>query len=119
MTKERRNHPRVSVSHPVLYFTDVDPTPRLGLTVDLSLGGTQIESLQNLTRNEEIEIAIHTDLLVVKCKGKVIYVLEPEKGRVKAGIRFDAMSEYDKLYLVHHLFYIMEQQTLQATLSPS
>ncbi|NIO06078.1 MAG: hypothetical protein GTN74_16205 [Proteobacteria bacterium] len=117
MTKERRSHPRVEVSHPVLYFSSIHPRPRLALTVDLSLGGTQIETLQGLAENEGIEVAIHTDLLVIKCKGKVIHVLEPEKGRVRAGIQFDAISEYDKLYLMHHLLHLMEKRALQPSLS--
>ena len=35
--KERRSYPRVEVSHPVLYFTDIYPRPKAASTVDLSI----------------------------------------------------------------------------------
>ncbi|NIQ39590.1 MAG: hypothetical protein GTN81_13510 [Proteobacteria bacterium] len=116
MTEERRKHPRIKASHPVVFHTNVERKPRLGLTVDLSMGGTQIESVYSLTTHEELELAIHTDLLIIACKGKVMYVFEPDSGNVKAGIRFEALSEYDRLYLRHYLFHIMGQRMLEPSL---
>jgi hypothetical protein len=98
MTEERRNHPRIKVAHPVVFHTDMERKPRLGLTVGL-------------------ELSIHTDLLIIACRGKVMYVLEPDSGNVKAGIKFETLSEYDRLYLRHYLFHIMDQRTLEPSLS--
>jgi c-di-GMP-binding flagellar brake protein YcgR len=117
MTEERRNHPRIKVAHPVVFHTDMERKPRLGLTVDLSMGGTQIESVYSLTNHEGLELSIHTDLLIIACRGKVMYVLEPDSGNVKAGIKFETLSEYDRLYLRHYLFHIMDQRTLEPSLS--
>jgi c-di-GMP-binding flagellar brake protein YcgR len=107
---ERRNFPRVEATNPVLYFTDSYPRPNLAWTLDLSLGGTKIESSNGLMTGERfwMHIAIHPQ--TIKCRGRAIYVLEPENGGMKAGIKFEELSEHDKLYIRQYLSYVMEQQ---------
>ena len=107
---ERRNFPRVEATHPVLYFTESYPRPKVAWTLDLSLGGTRIVTSDSLTTGERfwINIAIHPEK--IKCRGKTIYVLKPERGDMKAGIKFEELSVHDKLYLRQYLSYLLEQQ---------
>lgn len=107
---ERRNHPRVETSHPVLCFTDIYPRPKGASTLNLSLGGTKIETPHGLTTGERLEITIAIRPQAITCRGKAIYVTGPENGCVRAGIKFEELSEYDKLYLREYLSYAMEQQ---------
>ena len=85
---ERRNRPRVKISHSILYSSDVYPRPKVASTLDLSLGGTKIESPYNLTRDEGLEITIAIHPQAIKCRGKVMHVLWPENGKIEAGIQF-------------------------------
>ncbi len=108
---ERRNHPRVKVSHPVLYFTDSYPRPKVGSTVDLSLGGVRIETPYGLISGERLEISIAIRPQVIRCKGQVVHILWPGGERLKAGIRFEELSKKDGLYLGEYISNIIEQQT--------
>ena len=114
---ERRVHPRVEVSHPALYVADIYPRPKVALTLDLSLGGTKIEILHSLSRDEGLEISIAIRPQTIKCRGKVIYVVGPRNGKMQAGIQFEELSEHDRLYLRQYLFYVIEQRALAASLS--
>ena len=107
---ERRNSPRLEVSHFVLYFSDIYPRPRVASTLDLSLGGTRIRTSYGLITGERLEISIAIQPQVIKCRGKAIYILAPENGSMKAGIKFEELSEHDKLYLRQYLSYVMEQR---------
>lgn len=107
---ERRNDPRVEVSHPVIYFPDVYPRPKIAKTVDLSMGGTKIESQYSLTKDEGLALTICTDSEVVKCRGKVVYVIGSEADKLHAGIRFEELSKGDELYLRQYLSYIIGQR---------
>jgi len=107
---ERRSYPRVEVSHPVIYHLDVYPRPRIAKTVDISMGGTKIESPYNLSQDEGVKVTICTDSEVIKCRGKVVYVTETEDGRVRAGIEFRELSKGDRIYLGQYLSYVMERQ---------
>jgi len=44
----RRDHLRVKVSHPVLYFSEAYPRPQIASTNELSVAGTTIETLDIL-----------------------------------------------------------------------
>ena len=107
---ERRAHPRVEVCHPVLYFTDIYPRPKVASTLDLSLGGTGIETPYDLIKGERLEMSIAIRPQSIKCRGKTVYVLRPDNGRVKAGIEFEDLSEHDWLYLRQYVAYVMENQ---------
>jgi hypothetical protein len=107
---ERRSCPRVGASHPVLCFTDIYPRPKGASTLDLSLGGTRIETPHDLTMGESLEITIAIRPQSITCRGKAIYVTRPENGRVRAGIKFEGLSEYDRLYLREYLAQAVEQQ---------
>jgi len=107
---ERRTYPRVEVSHTVLYFIDFYPRPTIASTLDLSLGGTKIESLYSLNKDEGLGISIAIRFQVIKSRGKVVYVLEQEAGKIEAGIQFEEMPEHDRRYLRQYLFQVMEKQ---------
>ena len=107
---ERRNYPRLEVSHPVLYFTGIYPKPKVASTLDLSLGGTRIETPYGLITGERLEITISIRPQSITCRGKAIYVTEPGEGSMKVGIKFEELSEYDKLYLRQYLSYVTEQR---------
>lgn len=107
---ERRNSPRLRVSHPALYFTDIYPRPNVASTVDLSLGGTKIKIPHSLIAGERLEITIAIHPQAIKCRGKTIYVVWLEKGKMEAGIQFEELSTQDKLYLRQYLAYLAEQR---------
>jgi hypothetical protein len=108
--KERRSHPRVKASRSVLYFTDIYPRPKVAATVDLSLGGTRVKTLDRLNPGEGIEIVIALDPKAIKCRGQVIHVHRPEGEGLEAGVRFEDLSEEDKLCLRQSLLPFMDEQ---------
>jgi len=114
---ERRAYPRIEVSHPVIYISDIYPSPKTASTIDLSLGGTKIETLHSLAKGERLQISIAVHPEVIKFRAKVVYVLWPDAERLQAGVRFDEISEHDKLYLRQYLFHVLEQQAI-TTLFP-
>lgn len=109
---ERRNHPRLGVSHFVLYFSDIYPRPRVASTLDLSLGGTRIKTSYGygLIAGERLEISVAIPPQAIRCRGKAIYVLGPEDGSMKAGIKFEGLSVHDTLHLKQYLSQGLEQR---------
>lgn len=107
---ERRGCTRVEVSHPVLYRTDVDPRPKVGSTLDLSMEGTRIETPYRLIKGERLEISIAIDPQVIKCRGKVVHIQWSDGERLKAGIRFKELSSHDRLFLGQYVSYVVEKQ---------
>ncbi len=110
---ERRSHPRVEVSHSVVYFTEFYPRlpkPKVASTLDLSQGGTKIESPDSLPKNSRLQIIIAIPPKAIRCKAKVIYVSELENDKVEAGIQFEELSIRDKLYLNRYLSRLMTQR---------
>ena len=112
---ERRSHPRVRVSHPVLYFTDIFPKPRVATTIDLSMGGTRIETPYSLISGENLEISIAIHPQVIKSRSQVVHIL-PLPGermfagtRFEAGLRFEEMSTQDRTFLEEYISRVMEQ----------
>jgi len=113
---ERRSHPRAKASHPVLYFSDIFPRSRVSSTVDISLGGARMETTPfSLISGEDLDLSIAIHPRVIKCKGKVVRVLE-ESGqrpmarvRFEAGVQFEGMSERDRSYLGEYISYVMGQ----------
>ncbi|NIS69341.1 MAG: hypothetical protein GTO12_10440 [Proteobacteria bacterium] len=100
---ERRSQPRVEISHTVLYFSDHYPRPRVGSTLDLSHGGTRIETPYGLRKGERLEISIAIDPRVIKCRGKVVHLLWVSSNKLRVGIRFDDLSKQDRLYLKQYI----------------
>jgi hypothetical protein len=113
---ERRSHPRVKVSHPALFLSDMVPRPRVATTVDLSMGGTRIETPYNLIFGEGLQISIAIHPQTIKCKGRVVHISpvwgERQKtgARFEAGVQFEAMSKHDRLYLGQYISHVMEQR---------
>ena len=96
----------------MLYSKDVYPRLALGSTLDLSMGGTKIESLYGLRGGDRLNLTIGIDPQAIRCRGKVIYVLQPESGKTQAGIELQELSERDRLYLRQYLFHVMEQEAI-------
>ena len=112
---EKRSYPRIEISHPVIYFPDVHPRPKIAKTLDLSMGGTKIESRYGLVKDEGLKITICTDSEVLKCRGKVVHVTGMEDGRMEAGIEFEELSKGDRIYLGQYLSYMMDRQARAST----
>jgi len=108
---EKRIHPRIEVSHAALYSKDIYPRQTIASILDLSMGGTKIETFYGMRRGDRLEITIGTRPEAIKCRGKVIHVSLPENGKVKAGIEFEELSAHDKLYLGQYLSYLMKQRS--------
>jgi hypothetical protein len=108
---DRRSHPRIEVSHTALYRKDVYSRPTIASILDLSLGGTKIETLFDMRSGDKLEITIGIPPQAIRCRGKVIHVSLPENGKVKAGMQFDELLAHDKLYLGQHLLDLMEKRS--------
>ncbi len=100
---ERRRYPRVQASHPVLYYSDIYPRPKVASTLDLSLGGAKIESRYLLIEREGLEISIGIQPQVVKCRGKVMYALDRDGERHRVGIQFEDLSGQDSDFLGQYI----------------
>jgi hypothetical protein len=107
---ERRVHPRVELAGTALYRKDIYPKLTLASILDLSLGGTKIETLYSLTKDDGLEITIGIQSRAIRCRGKVIHVSLPENGKVKAGIQFEELPDHHRLYLRQYISYAMEQR---------
>ncbi len=107
---ERRAHPRVDVSHPVLYRSDLYPRPNIASTRNLSQGGSRIKIPYSLVAGEGLEVSIAIHPQVVRCRGKVVYVSWLEQGKMEAGIQFEKLSGRDSLYLRHYLSHLLERE---------
>ncbi len=111
---ERRTYPRVEVSQAVLYVSHLYPRHKVANTVDLSLGGTGIETPYSLIKGETLQISIALRPEVIKCGGQVVHTLWRDGQKLKAGIQFEGMSEGDRLYLKQYLFHVMERQATES-----
>jgi c-di-GMP-binding flagellar brake protein YcgR len=107
---ERRSHPRVQVSHPVLYSSNNHPRPKVASTLDLSAGGIRIETPYNLMVGETLKLSVAIHPQVIECKGEVVHVLWLDGETLKAGVRFEELSKLDRLYLGQHISYVKEQR---------
>jgi c-di-GMP-binding flagellar brake protein YcgR len=107
---ERRKHQRIDASHPVLYYSDIYPRPKVAATLDLSLGGARIETRYPLMKSEGLEIAIAIKPQVIKCRGRVMYVIDSKGERLRVGVRFEDLSWQDSVSLGHYLSSMREQR---------
>lgn len=116
MVKERRHNPRIRVSHPCLFLTGISPSPRLASTVDLSLGGVRVATPYCLITGQMIDLTIAIGGSVISCRGRVVYVLLDVDGPM-AGVRFEEISNQDRLHLDEHISNLLEQQSERSYLS--
>jgi c-di-GMP-binding flagellar brake protein YcgR len=107
---EKRKYPRIEASHPVLYYSDIYPRPKVASIVDISLGGARIETRYALMEYEGLDISIAIQPQVIKCKGRVMYVLDSEGERLQAGVRFEDLSPQDSNFLGQYISSIADQQ---------
>ncbi|NIQ37502.1 MAG: hypothetical protein GTN81_02775 [Proteobacteria bacterium] len=106
---ERRRFERIEAFHPVLYYSDIYPRPKVASTLDISLGGARIETRYSLIKSEGLDISIAIKPQVIKCRGRVMYALDPEGERQRVGIRFEDLSSQDSLFLGQYLSSMTEQ----------
>lgn len=104
---ERRVHPRIELASTVLYSKDILPRLIIASILNLSLRGAKIESLYNLNKGEWLEISIPMGQRTLKFRGEVRYALRPENAKVRAGVEFDELSDYDTLDLSQYLSDLM------------
>jgi hypothetical protein len=107
---ERRNHPRVAVSHPIHYHRGTGPGIEVSSTLDLSMGGVGIDTSCRLAMGEILDISIAIPPQVIKCKVRVVHVLRLIGKRLKAGLRFEEMSRKDRLCLGDYISFAVGQQ---------
>lgn len=107
---ERRNHPRVAVSHPIHYHRGTVPRSEVSSTLDLSMGGVGIDTSCRLAMGEILDISIAIPPQVIRCKGRVVHVLRLIGRRLKAGLRFEEMSRKDRLCLGDYISFAVGQQ---------
>jgi c-di-GMP-binding flagellar brake protein YcgR len=119
MTEERRNRPRIRVSHPVVYFTNSYPNSMLALTVDLSTGGAGIETPYSVRMGEKLKISIGISSQLIKCRGRVVHILRSKGEGLKAGVQFEDLSKKDTLYLTKYVSCVMKQQEEHRSLTRS
>jgi len=96
LSMERRRHPRVKASRPLLHFSEIYPGPTAASTLDLSVGGARMETFYNLILGQRLGISFSIPSEVIKCKGEVIHILQLADGKQRAGIRFDDLSKQDR-----------------------
>jgi c-di-GMP-binding flagellar brake protein YcgR len=102
--KERRRHPRFNASYAALFFTDTYTKPKVATLFDLGLGGIRIQTPYSLCSGESLEISFAIHPQIIRCRGRVVHVLWRSIEDVMAGIRFEVLSEQDRLYLEKHIY---------------
>jgi hypothetical protein len=100
--RDRRSHPRVSITRPLLYQSDIYPKPRMAVTTDLSLGGARIEDASSLYSQESLCLWFSLQPQVITGRGRVVHV-QQDGDRFSAGICFESMSEEDRMVLAQYL----------------
>lgn len=107
---ERRVYPRMKASLPVLYSSDIYFRPRVGSTLNLSIGGTRIETPYSVIKGERLRISIAIPPQGIKCRGKVVHISWLDGEKLKAGVRFEDLSKHDRICLREYIFSVMEQR---------
>ncbi len=107
---ERRVHPRMKASHPVIYSSDIYFRPRVGSTLDLSIGGTRIETPYGLIIGERVQISIAIPSQVIKCRSKVLHISRFDDESLEAGVRFEDMADHHRVCLLEYMLSIMGQR---------
>ncbi len=80
-------------------------------TFDLGLEGARIETTPyTLTQDEKLEVLIAIHPRTIKCRGKVVHLLQVSDEQPQAGIRFEEISEQDRLYLQEYISSVMERR---------
>ena len=110
---ERRNHPRIELDSTVLYSKDISPKLTIASVLNLSMGGTRIETLYPLNEDEGLELSIAVGERAMKCRGWVKYALRQEDGTVGAGVEFEPLSKSDRVYLRQYLSHLVEAQAAE------
>jgi len=108
---EGRKYSRIEACHPILYYCEIYPRPKVASTLDLSLGGLRIETRYSLIVHEGLVISIAIQPQVITCRGTVMYILDSDDHRVEAGVRFDELSSQNSMALGQYIFSVLGQRT--------
>ena len=99
---EKRTYPRIAVSRPLLYESDIYPKPRIAFTRDLSIGGARIEDAASLYTQERLSLWFSLETRVLPCRGRVVHIQQVGH-RFSAGICFESMTDEDRIALAQYL----------------
>lgn len=110
MNREKRVHPRVWVSRPLVYQSDIDKKTRVASTKDLSLGGARIENSSFLYCQESLNLWFSLEQRIVPCRGTVVHV-QQAGDKFSAGIRFESITDEDRMVLSQYLSNLMEEKS--------
>jgi hypothetical protein len=108
---ERTANPRVYESHPVFYVTNPYANQGEASTLNLSMGGLRMEAPNHMKRGERLEVSIAIPPQTIKCRGKVIHALKLRDEKTEVGVRFENLSDQDRLYLGKYISYAIEQRS--------
>ena len=109
-SKDRREHPRITVSVPVEIQTDASGSPIRGATADLSLSGCYIETIFPfpIGTNLDLQLSIDTTILIAA----TVVTCDPQVGN---GIGFVRMLPEDRQTLEAFLEAAQQAQDLRLT----
>ncbi len=95
--QEKRKYPRVATSNIVSYICiDKDGNELdqgMGRTVNISQGGTLLETSRPIESDYIVILTIDLDNNVIQTKGEVVHTRSVEAGKYLTGIRFQGTRE--------------------------
>jgi len=95
--KEKRKYPRVPTCNVISYVCiDDDGRPveeGMGMTVNISQGGTLIETSRPITSSFVLLIAVDPKKNVLETKGRVVHSQEVDRSKYLTGVEFLGSKE--------------------------
>jgi c-di-GMP-binding flagellar brake protein YcgR len=92
MIQEKRKHPRVPIKNPISYICIDDDGNQIdagmGTTVDISQGGTLIETAKAIESNYILLISIDLDENIIETKGRVAHTRSVGSAKYLTGVQF-------------------------------
>ena len=98
---DRRKHPRFSASHHVSFT--YNGRTRTSNTLDLSLGGTRIETVFPMRVGDVIEVSIVIGGNTISPLGKVVHGRKHPQLRYDSGFNFEKLQQEDRRFLIEYL----------------
>ena len=101
--REKRTSPRLRSLNLASYVPMKDERQEyiisIGRTLDVSEGGTKIETHRQLDNGVQLELEIAVEDRIISAKGEVLYSEDLGTGLFGTGIRFIVIAEEDKRLL--------------------
>ena len=94
---ERRSHSRTNINYPISYVCmgktgDVFDED-VGVVLDVSQGGTLIESVGKILSDYVLLISVDLASNLIEIRGKVVHCRKGKNGKYKTGISFQGTGE--------------------------